>query len=370
LIQKSFGNSFLIQNTDEENLLKIFMDKSYANEMEAYLADAEHSYIREADKRAFYMAVELWKKEAGPGRQGHKDFIVMAIPTISQLGLSKDTKAYMTLLECWPDANYVFAEKSPIYKQTTSQSTFFIEKFEWTSDANLCKHLLRTMERNGCPCTNEIYAKVTDLFGIYSDASVLARQQMLFNKRLMERNPFPIEAPKDPTELAAATLRQTSPGFDRQYHRFPIKQRDGSWVRSEKSGEFFESHDSVIVSQSPEQLSNLRNHDPEEPVLIEGPISIFMNGKATEIFVLRSENQVEKTAREKRNEKFDKKYTTVISNKEWFADFYGKDLETGMELHGGKQRTMRAFGAQGVMDQMDKRYQFIFTAERITFQVF
>ena len=186
----------------------------------------------------------------------------------------------------------------------------------------------------------------------------------------MERNPFPIDAPKDPTELAAATLRQASPGFDRQYHRFPMKQRDGNWVRSEKSGEFFESHDSVIVSQSPEQLNNLQNHNQDEPVLIEGPISIFMNGKATEIFVLRSENQVEKTAREKRNEKFDKKYTTVISNKEWFADFYGKDLETGMELHGGKQRTMRAFGAQGVMDQMDKRYESWLTTEKSTLLAF
>ena len=32
------------------------------------------------------MAIDLWKKEAGPARQGHKDFIPMAVSMIPQLG--------------------------------------------------------------------------------------------------------------------------------------------------------------------------------------------------------------------------------------------------------------------------------------------
>ena len=48
----------------------------------------EYSYIEEADKRAFYMAIDLWKKEAGAARQGHKDFIPMAVSMIPQLGNS------------------------------------------------------------------------------------------------------------------------------------------------------------------------------------------------------------------------------------------------------------------------------------------
>ena len=55
------------KHSGEENILQEFMKKAYTSEMEAYLADAEYSYIQEADKRAFYMAIELWKKEAGPG---------------------------------------------------------------------------------------------------------------------------------------------------------------------------------------------------------------------------------------------------------------------------------------------------------------
>ena len=55
------------KHSGEENILQEFMKKAYSSEMEAYLADAEYSYIQEADKRAFYMAIELWKKEAGPG---------------------------------------------------------------------------------------------------------------------------------------------------------------------------------------------------------------------------------------------------------------------------------------------------------------
>ena len=77
------------QKSEEENLLKVFMERSYSSEMEAFIAEAEYSYIQEADKRAFYMAIELWKKEAGPARQGHKDFLPMAIKMIPQLGLSK-----------------------------------------------------------------------------------------------------------------------------------------------------------------------------------------------------------------------------------------------------------------------------------------
>ena len=52
----------------------------------------EYSYIQEADKRAYYMAIDLWKKEAGPARQGHKDFIPMAAAMIPQLGLGDDYK--------------------------------------------------------------------------------------------------------------------------------------------------------------------------------------------------------------------------------------------------------------------------------------
>ena len=80
---------------ERENILAHFMEKAYSTEMEAYLAEAEYSYIQEADKRAFYMAIELWKKEAGPGRQGHKDFIAMASKMIPQLGLAKDYRAYL-----------------------------------------------------------------------------------------------------------------------------------------------------------------------------------------------------------------------------------------------------------------------------------
>ena len=62
---------------------------------------------------------------------------------------------------------------------------------------------------------------MTDTFGIYSDPAVLARQQMLFTPRLLERNPFPIETPTDPTEIAASVLRQMNPDSDTQFHRFP-----------------------------------------------------------------------------------------------------------------------------------------------------
>ena len=75
--------------SDQENILQIFMDRAYSTEMEAFLAETEYSYIQEADKRAFYMAIELWKKEAGPARQGHKDFITMATKMVAQLGLAK-----------------------------------------------------------------------------------------------------------------------------------------------------------------------------------------------------------------------------------------------------------------------------------------
>ena len=66
--------------------------------------------------------------------------------------------------------------------------------------------------------------------------------------------------------------------------------------------------------------------------------------------MLRSENQVEMDARQKRNLQFDPKWTRLVTNKEWFADFYGKDLETGMELAGTAGGKRRYFGATGLRD--------------------
>ena len=88
---------------DAENLLRVFMSKAYESDMEAFIADSEYSYIEEADKRAFYMAIDLWKKDAGVARQGHKDFIGLAVAMIPQLSLGRDYKAYLALFECWPD---------------------------------------------------------------------------------------------------------------------------------------------------------------------------------------------------------------------------------------------------------------------------
>lgn len=132
----------------------------------------------------------------------------------------------MALFECWPDTKLLDA------KQKTAGESFWGLKL---SDATLAKFLLREMERNGCRCNNEIYSKVTDQFGVYSDASVLARQQMLFAPRLLERNPFPISTPTDPTEIAASLLRQMNPDLDSIFYRFPIVAQSEKWKRSDKT---------------------------------------------------------------------------------------------------------------------------------------
>ena len=77
----------------------------------------------------------------------------------------------------------------------------------------------------------------------------------------------------------------------------------------------FEQHDSVIISQSPNQLENMKKHKPEDPIIIEGPIKAYLNEKETSVFVMRSENKIELDDRQKRNLKFDPKYTRLITNK-------------------------------------------------------
>ena len=59
----------------------------------------------------------------------------------------------------------------------------------------------------------------------------------------------------------------------------------------------------------------MKKHDPENPVIIEGPIKAYLNEKETSVFVMRSENKVESDQRQKRNIKFDSKFTRLITNK-------------------------------------------------------
>ena len=226
--------------------------------------------------------------------------------------------------------------------------TYWSEK---NSDHNLAKHILRQMERNKCPCNNEIYAKVTDLFGMYSDAAVLARQQMLFAPRLRELNPFPVHAPECPTERATYTLRQMVPDLDAVYNRFPIIQAQSNddldvskWERSDKSGAYFNHHDSVITVQTESQIEALRDYDPSKPIVIESTMA-YIDGVEMPVHIMRSENQVELSKREKRNQKFDPDYMQPIANAEWFAEFYGRDLESGQLLASKKTKY---YGKAGV----------------------
>ena len=59
-------------------------------------------------------------------------------------------KAYLALFDCWPDTRLLE------FKTTMAAETFWQEK---TSDHNLAKFILREMEKNGCPCNNEIYVR-------------------------------------------------------------------------------------------------------------------------------------------------------------------------------------------------------------------
>ena len=59
----------------------------------------------------------------------------------------------------------------------------------------------------------------------------------------------------------------------------------------------------------------MKKHDPGNPVIIEGPIKAYLNEKETSVFVMRSENKVELDQRQKRNIKFDPKFTRLITNK-------------------------------------------------------
>lgn len=225
----------------------------------------------------------------------------------------------------------------------------------WTernSDHNLCKHILRQMEKNKCPCNTEIYAKVTDLFGMYSDAAVLARQQMLFAPRLRELNPFPVAAPECPTERATYTLRQMVPDLDAVYNRFPIVPAVTSdevdvnkWERSEMSGAYFSHHDSVITVQTESQIEALQHYDPTRPIVIES-VMAYIDGVEMPVHIMRSENAVELSKREQRNQQFDPEYMQPIANAEWFAEFYGRDFETGQLL---ASRKTKYYGQTGVI---------------------
>jgi len=202
-------------------------------------------------------------------------------------------------------------------------------------------------------------AKVTDTFGLYSDAAVLARQQMLFAPRLRELNPFPVRAPECPTERATYILRQMSPDLDTIYNRYPIIPADkysfnrdlDKWERSEKKGKYFSKHDSVITAQTSAQIEALQDYPIDKPVIIEGPVSAYIDGIETPVYIMRGETNRELTEREKRNEKFDPGWSRLISNKEWFADFYGKDLETGQVIAGKRNTTY--YGKDGVTSYLN-----------------
>ncbi|XP_076813342.1 evolutionarily conserved signaling intermediate in Toll pathway, mitochondrial-like [Clavelina lepadiformis] len=300
----------LVDNEEDDSALLEFYVNKAQNEMD-YMDDVDYHDIENVNKRLFFKIVDVWLKDVGSAKRGHRDFVQTLLNSLSRFDVECDISAYVKLLDCFPDGKHTGLKRDHWYWSG------FADKI---SDHLLGQQLMFVINEHGAIPNDQLFNKTTDLFGRFSPVTLKARSLLFWYPRMVAHSPHPISIADfkklTPTELAFNGLRQINPGVDCHYHNFAVdKSRCKEVIDSDKI-------DSIISCQSEKQKEQLAQHDLSIPVYIEGPFVVYYRLKKVQYYVMRA-NPSQAKVEEPQNQR-----TTIVSDKEWWSQFYGVDYQT------------------------------------------
>ena len=296
-----------IENDDDEGsaLLDYYVKK--AKDDIDYMDDVDYHDIQDANQRVFYKIVDLWLKEVGSTKRGHREFIRVLLKSLHRFNVESDIKSYLKLLDCFPDGKHTGLKREKWFKSA------FQDRL---SDHALGVQIMTRIFRNAIP-NDKLFDKTYDLFGRFSPATRHARRLIFWYPKFVGPNPHPVSnlqlKQMTPIDIALHGLRQMNPGIKSHYHCFSVDK--SKCDESLDVGKI----DSVISVQTDDQIRELAKHDTSMPVYVEGPYITYFKTKTVQYYVMRSDPELPKR----------KVAAKPLTTKDWWEQHYDADWTTG-----------------------------------------
>ena len=269
--------------------------------------DVDYHDIQNVNHRVFFKIVDLWLKEVGSTKRGHREFIRTLLNSLRRFKVEAEISAYLKLLDCFPDGKHTGLKRESWFKAA------FQDRI---ADHTLGVHIMIEIFYNAVP-NDKLFNKTYDLFGRFSPVTWHARRLIFWYPKFVGPDPHPVSnsdfKKMTAVDIALHGIRQMNPGIKSHYHHFAVDRT--------KCDEKLDAVkiDSVISVQTDEQINSLANHDPAMPIFIEGPYITYFKTKSVQYYVMRSDPKVPKLTSNVKQ----------LTTKEWWVEFYGVDWETG-----------------------------------------
>lgn len=202
-------------------------------------------------------------------RKGHVEFIYAALKNMKDFGVHKDLETYKKLIDVLPKGKFVAA------------NLLQAEFMHYPKQQQCIIDLLEQMENNGVIPDFEMEDTLINTFGKRGYPLRKYWRMMYWMPKFKNLSPWPLPnpLPDDSLELAKLAIQRIMSVDLRSeiivQHTSDIKDSlDKTWI---------------VTGQSPDQRKLLEEHEPTQPVYIEGAFIIWLRGKRVNYFVLRAD---------------------------------------------------------------------------------
>ncbi|XP_066449742.1 evolutionarily conserved signaling intermediate in Toll pathway, mitochondrial isoform X2 [Eleutherodactylus coqui] len=224
------------------------------------------------DKASFVQVLDLFCGR-DVRRRGHIELIEAALRWMPHFGVEKDVEVYNKLLDVFP--------KEVFIPQNFIQSMFL----HYPRQQECAVRVLDQMEYYGVTPNKHTLFLLVQTFGKLSHPVKKYQRLLYWFPRFKHTNPYPapLHLIADPVALSKVCLERIAADRDAQ---LTVYQLPSSEVRDD--GTVLE-HAHLVGIQSPDQMCLLADHDPEHPVIVEGPFPLWLRKTCVYYYVLRAE---------------------------------------------------------------------------------
>lgn len=223
-------------------------------------------------KATFKKAIDVYVK-SDVRRRGHVEFIYAALKKMPEFGVERDLAVYNKLLDVFP-------------KEVFVARNFIQRMFNHYPRQQECGvQLLEQMENYGIMPNVETKVLLIQIFGEKSHPMRKYQRILYWFPKFKHLNPFPVpqELPADPVDLARFSLTRIANDLDAEVTVYQLPCTDVT-----ESGEHI-TQPHIVGIQSPDQMELLAKHDPNQPVFIEGPFSLWLRKTCVDYYILRAD---------------------------------------------------------------------------------
>ncbi|XP_017776268.1 PREDICTED: evolutionarily conserved signaling intermediate in Toll pathway, mitochondrial [Nicrophorus vespilloides] len=205
-------------------------------------------------------------------RRGHVEFIYSAMKNMQSFNVHQDLTVYKALIDVLPKGKFI------------PTNMFQAEFMHYPKQQQCAIDLLQQMEDNGVMPDYEMEDILLNIFGKRGYPLRKFWRMMYWMPKFKNLSPWPVPnpPPNDSFELAKLAIARIS-SIDIQsqmtiYHTSDIADSiEDTWI---------------VSAQSPIQKVLLEEHNPKQPIYVEGSFRVWLRNESVNYFILRTAAKV------------------------------------------------------------------------------